>query len=555
MRPISVRRRRMLRGMVGAGALAATPSGALAAIAGESAASEGRRPLHALPRYALVIGNSRYPNAPLRNPANDAGAIAALLKGLGFEVTQALDIGRDEMLKTIDTYSSAVGRDGAVGLFYFAGHGLQLAWRNYLVPVDAVIDTPDDVRDRTVNLNTLLQGLTRAKNPMNLIILDACRDNPFGSRLAGAQKGLSQFDAPPGSLLAYATAPGNVASDGDGEHGVYTDNLLRELKVPETKIEDVFKRVRLRVRRRTRGQQIPWESTSLEDDFYFVPPRAVMLADEEAVRKRREEQAERAQRRRTASAKPDLAVIEPQFEEELAFWEKVRASRDPEALEAYLLRYPSGRFTELAQLRLDRILAARGEKPVQIVSSTDNPFSKGFAAADTRYRVGDTYTYRVTDLYTGLEIRTFTHAIEKITEGSVVFDDGMTMDFLGNRTRTVDGRTFGPSQFLPVEFAVGRRWTTRYKFTHPRFGPGQVQMDMHIVAREPITVRAGTFDCFRLEGTGWSGGSWGVTQLDRKIWLAPDRVRRWVVSEDLRRAGGMRVVASEREELMSYRQG
>ena len=692
-----IRRRRVLQGMLGAGALTfagQAPAQSLNA----GAAAGGQRQLHALPRHALVIGNSAYKEAPLRNPANDAAAIAGVLKQAGFEVVQSLDAGRTAMLDALQAFGGSLERQGAVGLFYYAGHGVQLAWRNYLIPVDAVVDNPEDVRERGVELNTLLQGLTRARNPMNVIILDACRDNPFGTRVRPEQKGLSQFDAPPGSLLAYATAPGNVAREGEGVNGLYTENLLREIQVPEAKIEDVFKRVRLHVRRTTKGQQIPWESTSLEDDFYFVPPRSVALAAEEAQRerkrelallekrraaeeaerKRREEQAlrearaaaeeaerkrqqelaaleqkriaeeaernrrrelalkeaqrvaEEAERRRREEqvlleakraqeeaerqykqelvlrekqraeaeaerkrkeeqaqlearrlreegerkyreelaqreaerrrqqppaviAKPDPALVGRLFEEELALWEKISASMEAGALEAYLLRYPSGRFAELAQLHLDRVLAARGEKPVQVVSARENPFSKGSAVANTRYRVGDSYTYRVTDLYTKLETETFTQTITKITDTEVIYDTGMVTDLLGNRVRTRDGRVFGPGQFIPLEFAVGRRWTTRFKLTHPRFGPGQVEIDMRIVARETVTVSAGTFDTFRIEGHGWSTGSWGSTQVTRIAWLAPDRVRRWIASEDLR-AAGSKVIASEREELVAYKQ-
>ena len=242
--------------------------------------------LYRLPRLALVIGNSRYQNSPLDNPANDAKAIAGELKASGFEVTLQLDAGRDTMVNAIEAYGNLLASRKAVGLFYFAGHGAQLAWRNYLIPVDAVIKSMDDVPARAVELNTLLQGLTKAKNPMNVIVLDACRDNPFGKGLPIEQKGLSQFDAPPGSLLAYATSPGNVASDGSGSNGLYTENLLRELKTPEAKIEDVFKRVRLAVRRRSNGEQIPWESTSLEEDFYFHPPKQISKpSDDEATRR------------------------------------------------------------------------------------------------------------------------------------------------------------------------------------------------------------------------------------------------------------------------------
>src|SRR6185369_12318501 len=118
----------------------------------------------------------------------------------------------------------------------------------YLIPVDPVIEKLEDMQAKTVELNALLEGLMKAQNPMNVIILDACRDDPFGGRVRSQQKGLSQFDAPPGSLLAYATAPGNTAADGEGANGLYTEYLLRELKVPGAKIEDVFKRVRLNVR-------------------------------------------------------------------------------------------------------------------------------------------------------------------------------------------------------------------------------------------------------------------------------------------------------------------
>ena len=135
------------------------------------------------------------------------------------------------------------------------------------------IDTIADIPKQGVEVNALLEGLTKAANPMNVIILDACRDNPFGSLKGVDQKGLSQMDAPPNTIISYATAPGNVASDGEGENGLYTENFLREVKVAEAKVEDVFKRVRLNVRRKSNGAQLPWDSSSLEDDFYFIPPK------------------------------------------------------------------------------------------------------------------------------------------------------------------------------------------------------------------------------------------------------------------------------------------
>jgi hypothetical protein len=304
--------------------------------------SSAQSTLSILPRAALVVGNTRYAEAPLKNPVNDAKAIGGELQKLGFKVNLLLDAGRAQMTGAIQAFGGELAKNKGVGLFYYAGHGAQLAWRNYLIPVDAVVEKLEDMRDKTVELNSLLQGLIKAANPMNVIILDACRDNPFGNRVPTEQKGLSQFDAPPGSLLAYATSPGNTAADGEGANGLYTENLLRELEVPEAKIEDVFKRVRLAVRRRSEGRQIPWESTSLEEDFYFQPPRQVKKLSE--------------------------AELEKQFEEELAGWEKIKDAKEPAPIEDYLRRFPSGKFSELAQFRLNRLLAQR-ETAVQVAAA------------------------------------------------------------------------------------------------------------------------------------------------------------------------------------------
>ena len=306
---------------------------------GTSALSFAQSKLNGLPRIALVIGNTRYRDAPLKNPVNDAKAIAGELQQTGFTVNLQLDAGRAQMAGSIRSFGEDLARSKGVGLFYYAGHGAQLAWRNYLIPVDAVIEKLEDLRDKTVDLSALLQGLLKASNPMNVIILDACRDNPFGTRVPTEAKGLSQFDAPPGSLLAYATSPGNTAGDGDGANGLYTEHLLREIRVPDAKIEDVFKRVRLAVRRRSEGRQIPWESTSLEDDFYFVPPKQDRRLSEDE--------------------------LEKQFEEELTIWEKIKASKEPEPLEDYIRRFPRGKFSELAQFRLDRVLAEREKKQLE----------------------------------------------------------------------------------------------------------------------------------------------------------------------------------------------
>ncbi|HXG50128.1 MAG TPA: caspase family protein [candidate division Zixibacteria bacterium] len=490
--------------------------------------------LLALPKVALVFGNGGYKDAPLKNPANDARAMAAALKAMGFAVTMRLDARRAEMEDLARAYVQQLAKRKTVGLFYYAGHGVQLAWRNYMVPVDAAIETAADIQKQAVDVNSLLEGIKRTNNAMNVIILDACRDNPFGSLKGVDQKGLSQMDAPPSTLLAYATSPGNVASDGTGEHGLYTEYLLREMKVPEAKVEDVFKRVRLAVRRRTNGAQIPWESTSLEEDFYFLPPAH--------LKKLSEEEKER------------------QFQEELALWEKVKDAKEPAPLETYLQRYPSGEFSELAQLRLDAVLAGQGEKRIDVASQAGNLFSHGFIRADTNYKVGDFYSYRLIDLAAQKEIRTIAGVVTAVKDNEVIIGHGeVVLDLMGNPKKSADGYRYTDNQNVPVEFYVGRKWSTRFQ-TFPPNLPRHVRlttdMEYRIAGRETVTVPAGTFDCFRVEGRGVAVSSVGPASVQRTAWYAPERVRRFVAQELIRTppARSPNPPVAERYELVAFKQ-
>jgi uncharacterized caspase-like protein len=231
-------------------------------------------------RFALVIGNAGYANAPLPNAQNDATAVAKVLERAGFRVDLKLNVTQRQMQEAIAGFGNQLKNDG-VGLFYFAGHGVQIRGHNYLVPVATEIRREDEVPARAVDVQVLLDRMAGARNRMNVVILDACRDNPFarGGGKAGAG-GLSALDAPTGSLIAFATAPGAVASDGKGANGLYTQHLLANIERPGTPIEEVFKRVRLGVRLDSNGSQVPWESTSLEQDFAFFPegPGAVRAA-------------------------------------------------------------------------------------------------------------------------------------------------------------------------------------------------------------------------------------------------------------------------------------
>jgi tetratricopeptide (TPR) repeat protein len=222
------------------------------------------------PRFALVIGNGSYAAAPLANASNDASAVARVLQKAGFAVDLKLNASQKQMQDGIVALGAKL-RGDAVGLFYFAGHGVQLHGRNYLIPVGSAIQRESDIVARTVDVQQLLDRMGNAHNRMNVVILDACRDNPFSADGRAGAGGLSQLDAPTGSLIAFATAPGQVASDGKGVNGLYTQHLLANIERTGTPIEEVFKRVRLGVRLDSNGAQIPWESTSLDVDFYFFP--------------------------------------------------------------------------------------------------------------------------------------------------------------------------------------------------------------------------------------------------------------------------------------------
>jgi len=225
-------------------------------------------------RTALVIGNSDYASAPLDNPVNDATDIATKLRQLDFNVNVLIDASRRDMRRAIREYSENLRTTGGVGLFYYAGHGMQIKGVNYLIPTDAIMQNEFEIPDEAVAANSILRALEEADNDLNIVILDACRDNPFAkSYRSAATRGLARMDAPGGSIIAYATAPGDVALDGDGRNGVYTKHLLANLDKPGMPIEQMFKKVRIGVIDDSDGQQTPWEESSLRSDFYFSPAR------------------------------------------------------------------------------------------------------------------------------------------------------------------------------------------------------------------------------------------------------------------------------------------
>ncbi|MEO5691837.1 MAG: caspase family protein [Usitatibacter sp.] len=220
-------------------------------------------------RVALVIGNGAYQHADaLPNPPNDAADMAKALEASGFTVIRRQNVTLREMHLALREFGDSLGRQ-ATGLFYFAGHGLQVRGHNYLLPVDADVAREDEVAFQALDVAAVMEKLDSARNPVNLVILDACRNNPFGARLQSTTRGLAPIDAPPGTLIAFATAPGSTAADGTGRNGLYTHHLVGEMARPGAPVEEVFKAVRANVRKESRSLQVPWESTSLESAFSF----------------------------------------------------------------------------------------------------------------------------------------------------------------------------------------------------------------------------------------------------------------------------------------------
>jgi len=234
-------------------------------------------------RLALVIGNGDYRFSPLKNPVNDARAMAEMLRAMGFTVEYQENARKRAMIEAIRGF---VLKSPAfdVRLFYYAGHGVQLNGRNYLVPVDADVQAEDEIATKCADAGEMLERLGRIKTGMNLVILDACRNNPFSDgatamvdgrrlRFRGATvAGLAPLDAPSGSLVAFSTAPGAVAIDGiQATHSLYTKHLLQHIGTPGLAVEQLFKRVRIAVTQESRRQQVPWEASSLMGDFCFRP--------------------------------------------------------------------------------------------------------------------------------------------------------------------------------------------------------------------------------------------------------------------------------------------
>jgi Caspase domain/Domain of unknown function (DUF4189)/Putative peptidoglycan binding domain len=391
-------------------------------------------------RLALVIGNSRYQHAPaLKNPTNDAQDISAALQRLGFETVLGVDLDHGKLLEKIRAFTE--GLAGAeVALFYYAGHGVQVRGKNYLAPIDARLEREADLDFTAVDLDLVLRNMQREPRT-NIVFMDACRDNPLtvnlarnmGSRSASVGRGLATIEGGIGTLIAFATQPGNIALDGDSDsrNSPFTKALLGAIERPGLTISEVMIAVRNDVLKQTNNQQIPWDHSSLTGPFYFVPGGAALAAPVAAIPE-------------TNMSRKDAATLE------FAFWDTVKSSSNMRLFEAYLKRYPDGAFSDIAKIRLDELAA---KKPLE-----DNvPISDRFVLHELRDRLYElNFDPGAVDAPLGEETR---QSIREYQATAQVEQTGEPTFGLLKRLRSTPGlRPWGAIVYAPGQDKWGMAW-------------------------------------------------------------------------------------------------
>ena len=300
-------------------------------------------------RQALVIGNSAYQQGPLKNPVNDARAMDQKLTSLGFTVQRVENMKRQQIGRVLSSFANAIKPGDEVVVFY-AGHGVQVKGVNYLPAVDAEIESEEEVPLNSLNLNSLMDRLDEAKAGLKVLLLDACRNNPYARSFRSGDRGLARVaSAPSGTLIHFATRPGSVAADGSGANGLYTTELLKHIDSANTPIETVLKRVSLAVELASKGQQEPWVEGSIRGEFYFKTGPGMQLA----------------------SVAPVATGVHHSQDPEEEAWAATKALNTPAAYNGYLAEYPSGRFASAARIaRGAAIPAATFIAPAAVPAAT-----------------------------------------------------------------------------------------------------------------------------------------------------------------------------------------
>lgn len=375
------------------------------------------------PRIALVIGNSAYGSvSALDNPVNDATLITKKLQGLGFEVRHLSDSNQVDMKRAIAQFGRDLRQGGetAIGLFYYAGHGVQSFGSNYLLPVDISLSDPADLDLMAVEARSVLHQMASARNRTNIVILDACRNNPFEDLADMDDSGLAEMKAPTGTFLAYATDPGGVALDGEAGNSPFTLSLAKHIETPGMAIEQLFKKVRVDVLSETRGLQTPWDTSSLTQDFAFaIETETKIIAHrneeeqwQEVVDNRdpvqimmflrtfpdsiHSDKANELLKTVLAESFGTLQPAAPSEQEKIAeatetdrlMYELAQTDDTVHSYEVYLHSFPSGAFSDaaierLAALRLREETVTRKAEPAGSAPETDNTGSISAADAVT----------------------------------------------------------------------------------------------------------------------------------------------------------------------------
>ena len=439
-------------------------------------------------RLALVIGNSAYKQSPLANAVADARLMDKVLREAGFEVVRAENATLRDMRRLVRDFGERLQRSKGVGLFYFAGHGVQVRGENYLVSVDSDIRSEDEVPDDSVSAQLILEKLESAQNRMNIIVLDACRNNPFASRTRGSAGGLATMNAPAGTLIAYATAPGAVAFDGSGTNGLYTRYLAEAIRQPGLRVEEVFKQVRAAVRRASSNQQTPWENTALEGEFYFrsAPSAAAAVAPAPAA---------------PPAQAPNAAAFE------LAFWDSIKNSQQKGELEEYLRQFPQGRFAGLVRGRLATLernaVPAPRERTADTAVAALRPAPSTApapvaAASAALAALGDRFLFRDSDPFSGVEAREFARVVTKAGGDEIEFDGGLLTLRRGAPGR-VKGNSFAELVSGPVRTAGS--WPATF---FPAAGQGPaVSLQLRFDRTEPRTLGGRTVQLVRVNASGF----------------------------------------------------
>ncbi len=308
-------------------------------------------------RLALVVGNSAYEVGELENPVRDARLMEDALSDVGFDVTILTDATERDLGRALVDFRNRLklAEGGAVAVFYYAGHAVQANGENFLIPIDAEIEDEIDLDIHGVPLATVMSTLQRSGAELKLVFLDACRNNPYAASTRSGTRGLAPIEDASGTLISYATRPGDVAVDGTGNNSPYTRSLARHIRQPGLLISQVLTRVRADVMERTAGRQEPWQEGALGGDFYFIEPEVPATVADAGGNDDNSDDAPRP---------GEASTIE------VMYWQSIADSDNPAMFQAYLEDFPEGRFKRLAQIRLRELTAGgQGEQ----VATNDLP--------------------------------------------------------------------------------------------------------------------------------------------------------------------------------------